>query len=260
VIRIKNLIPLISFFFLVLIIVSEFGPQRIIVFDSLKTFLEIFTYPAKISNLIISSQRISAENLRLKTENTLLNYEVGHLIEMKNENDRLTGLLDLKKSSKFYLVAAQVIARDPDNWASTVIINKGRQDKVREDAVVIGQKGLVGIVAETGLTTSRVLLVNDPNFNSACFLERSRVQGLLTGSLFGDCRLHFLSRKDDIAVGDTVLTSGLTLETSKSVFPPGLIVGKVKFVGEESSGVGKYCLVSPVEELAKLTEVLIIIP
>jgi len=262
VIKLSKFIPLASFFLLLLVIVSLSTnlPQRIVAFDFLKVPLAIFVYPAQSVREIIFSYRTERENIRLKRENTILNFEMTRLEQLQNENNRLRELLDLKSTNKFSIVAANVIARDPDNWASTIIIDKGAQARVKSDCVVIGQLGLVGIVTEAGLTTSRVMLINDPNFNCAALLERSRAQGLLSGSLFGGCRMHFFSREDDVVKGDTVLTSGLTMESRQSLFPKGILIGRVKYAGEESSGLGKYCLVEPAEKLVRLEEVLVIIP
>lgn len=261
-IRINKFIPLISFFLLLLIILSftRILPERIVAFDFLKVPLSFFVYPGQVVKEIIFSYNTKWENGRLKRENSILNFEVARLKETLNENSRLRELLALKSSGRFLVVAANLIARDPDNWASTIIIDKGRQSKVKEDCIVIGKSGLVGIVTEAGLTTSRAMLVNDPNFHCAAIIERSRAQGLLSGSLFGGCRLHFFSREDDVVVGDMVLASGLTIESSQSLFPKGVIIGEVKYVAEESSGLGKYCLVEPVEKLVRLEEILVIIP
>lgn len=261
-IRIKKSIPLISFFLLIFLILSFplFFPQTNTILDFLKFPIKIFTYPGKIIEQVLYLEETHQENIQLKRENALLNYKVARLLNMRNENIRLSQLLDLAKTQTFNFVAANVIARDPDNWISSVIIDKGQNAKIKEDAVVIGQKGLVGIVTDAGLTTSRVILINDPNFNCASLIERSRVQSLLSGSIFGGCRLRFLSRGDDVAIDDVVVTSGLTLEATRSLFPKGIVIGKVKFIGEESSGLGKYCLVTPIEQLTRLEEVLVIIP
>lgn len=261
-IRIKKLTPLISFFLLLFIILSfsvNLG-GRSVVFDFLRLPLKVFTYPGTILEEIIFSKIIKNENEQLKEENTLLNYKISRLLNMKDENIRLKELLEMKRISKFRFVVAGVVARDPDNWNSTLIIDKGQEAGVVRDCVVIGQRGLVGIVSDAGITTSRVILINDLSFNCAVSIERTRVQGLLSGSIFAGCRLSFISREDDIVIGDVVLTSGLTLENSRSLFPKAIVIGKVKYIGEESSGLGKYCLVEPIEQLHKLEEVLVIIP
>jgi rod shape-determining protein MreC len=261
VIRIKQFIPLISFFLLVLFILSlpVFSPQRSAFFDFLEVPLKIFSYPSQVFKSVFFAGLVKHENERLKRENAVLHYTLAQLLEMKNENIRLKELLKLQPVSAFNLVIASVIARDPDNWTSTLIIDKGKDARVREDCVVIGKEGLIGIVSDAGLTTSRVTLINDPNFSCAVELSRSRVQGLLSGSLFGGCRLRFLAKEDDVALNDMVITSGLNLGTSKSLFPRGIVIGKVRFIGEEFSGLGKYCVVEPVEKLGRLEEVLVII-
>ncbi len=261
-IQIKKFIPLGSFFLLLVIILSFpfLLPGHSWVFDFLKLPLKFFTFPASIAKEIIFVKEVTAENTRLKRANAILSYKLAQLLEMKNENLRLKELLNLKSSSRFNFVVAQVIAKDASNWMSTLVVNKGKEANIKEDYVVMGSSGLLGIVSDAGLSTSRIMLINDPNFNAAVMIERTRVQGLLSGSLFGGCRLRFLSKEDEVAIGDLVITSGLNLEASSSLFPKGIPVGKVKFVGEEFSGLGKYCLLEPIENINKLEEVLVIIP
>lgn len=261
-IQIKKFIPLVSFFLLLVIILSFpfLLPGHSWFFDFLKLPLKFFTFPGSIAKEIIFVKEIAGENVRLKKANAVLNYKLGQLLEMRNENLRLKALLDLKSTSTFNFVVAQVIAKDASNWMSTLVVNKGKEANIKEDCVVIGRNGLLGIVSDAGLSTSRIMLINDPNFNAAVMIERTRVQGLLSGSMFGGCRLRFLSKEDDASIGDLVITSGLNLEASSSLFPKGIPVGKIKFIGDEFSGLGKYCLLDPVENINRLEEVLVIIP
>ena len=48
------------------------------------------------------------------------------------------------------------------------------------------------------------------------------------------------------------VTSGLNL-----TYPQGILLGKVKWVGMESSGLGKFAILEPVVKVASLEEVLI---
>ena len=58
-----------------------------------------------------------AENATLKVR----------LTELRKENMRLRKMLELQDALSYEMIAAEVIARDPDSWFNMVTINKGKK-------------------------------------------------------------------------------------------------------------------------------------
>jgi rod shape-determining protein MreC len=184
----------------------------------------------------------------------IMKQRVNNANEIYLENMRLKSLLDFKKQSEYKLVAARVIGRSPDNWSSMVIIDKGKDCSIKRGMVAITPLGLVGRVIEVTGSTAKIMLINDPNFSVSSIVQRSRQEGLVSGTLGGVLMMKYLPNEADIEVSDVVLTSGLT-----EMYPKGLPIGSVIEVGEEFSGLTLYALIKPAANLGNCEEVLVII-
>lgn len=195
------------------------------------------------------------QNERLKKETDLLRHKLNAANEIYLENKRLHNLFYFKQKSPYKLIAARVIGRPADSWSSVIIIDKGRFNGIKPDMVAINYLGLVGRVIETTVSTSKIMLINDPNMGVSCIVQRSRQEGLVCGTLGSDLIMKYLPKEADINVSDPIITSGLT-----DAYPKGLLVGTVIDVGDEFSGLTRYCLIKPAVNLSSIEEVLIIIP
>jgi len=220
----------------------------------------IARFPFRIISLSLNSLNdisklfyIDSEKLALKRRSFSLERKLIELREISLENKRLKDLLDLRSNAAKSSIAALVIGRDPNNWASVVFIDKGKRDGVVKDMAVVSNQGLVGRVREVGKNFSKVMLINDVDSKVAGLLQQTREQGLLVGTPEGRCKLIYLSLEADVKKGDTVLTSG-----AGSIYPKGMLVGEVVHVAKERGRLSKYAIVKPYAELSKLEEVLCI--
>jgi rod shape-determining protein MreC len=204
---------------------------------------------------IIFYHRNMVQAERLQNSIDLLRLRLFDLRELSQENVRLKNLLNFKQKSPLHLLSARVIGRSIDSWSSSVIIDKGRYNGIKSGMVVISPKGLVGSVVESIDNTSKVLLINDPNQGIFCIVQRSRQEGLVSGTLGSNLIMRYLPDESQIAVGDVIITSELS-----QVYPKGLLVGRVVSIGREFSGLNCYALVKPVVDLTSIEEVLVIIP
>ncbi len=192
---------------------------------------------------------------QLRKEVQWCKMKLNEATEAARENTRITGLLALKQKSAMRFVAARVIGRAPDSWSSSLIIDKGAQQSIKNNYVVINYEGLIGRVVKANAKTSKILLMNDPAFSVSAMVQRSRQEGLVSGALGGLLLMKYLPLESDIVPGDMVISSGLT-----EIFPKGLVIGKVVEVNEEFGGLSKYALIKPAVNLSSIEEALIIIP
>lgn len=192
---------------------------------------------------------------RLNKELEILRRRLFDLRELEQENVRLRGLLNFKQKSTLRLVSARVIARSPDSWSSSVIIDKGKFNGVRRGMAVINGQGLVGRVAESVDYSSKVILINDPSQGISSIVQRSRQEGLVSGSLGSNLIMRYLPEDAQITIGDIIVSSELS-----QVYPKGLLIGKVVNIAKEFSGLSLYAVVKPAADLSSLEEVSVIIP
>ncbi|MFH0917866.1 MAG: rod shape-determining protein MreC [Candidatus Omnitrophota bacterium] len=192
---------------------------------------------------------------QLRNDVDLLRWRLFDLREVTQENARLKNLFNFKQKSSLRLVAARVIGRSPDSWSSSLIINKGKYSGIKSGMVVTTPRGLVGTIIENTDDTSKVLLINDPNQGISSIVQRSRQEGLISGTLGTNLIMRYLPDEAAIMVGDIIITSELS-----QVYPKGLLVGRVVNIGREFSGLNRYALVKPSVDLNNIEEVFVIIP
>jgi rod shape-determining protein MreC len=194
------------------------------------------------------------ENERLKKEISALKFRINAAQELYLENRRLKNLLSFKQNSPLSLIAARVIARDPSNWSSVIIIDKGRRDGVRSSLAVITERGLVGKVVEAAESTSKILLIIDPNVGVSAVIQRNRQEGLISGTLENLLIMRYLSTDIDIKISDVIITSGLS-----QIYPKGVIIGRVSEIETEFSGLSRFAMIKPEVNFSSLEEVLVVV-
>jgi rod shape-determining protein MreC len=150
-------------------------------------------------------------------------------------------------------IPAEVVGEDPSSWFRTIIINKGSEDQIARGMGVVTEEGIVGQVSKVSAKLAQVLLIVDYSSNVDTLLRRTRAKGILEGKAEGICQLKYLSRLEDVKVGDEVVTSGIG-----GIFPKGLVVGVVKSVEKKSYGMFQKVLVTPKVDFGKLEEVLVL--
>ena len=199
----------------------------------------------------------SAETEELRERMRDLEGELVLLEEFRLENERLRALLEYRDSQdQSRLLLARVIGRDPGNWFSTIRLNRGAQDGVRQDAVVVLPSGLVGRVLAVAEHSSDVLLITDARSGVGTLVQDTRVPGVVKGSLDRSGHLHmsYLTREEHIVPNQAVVTSGLG-----GVFPKGIPVGRIVSVSNDPSGLTRSAQVVPMVDFDHLEEVFIVL-
>jgi len=201
--------------------------------------------------------KIRSENEELKKTIEKLREENAVLKEYREENIRLKKLLDLKETlnEHYDLTAARVIGRNPENWYSTLTIDKGFRHGIKKNMPVINERGVVGRIANVSANTSEVLLITDREGAVAALIQQTRTPGVVEGLGPNTDELQLIHLPYDAPVGKNhvVITSGLG-----GVFPKGLRIGYVKGVYPEANGLMKRAVVEPFVDFDRLEEVMIV--
>jgi len=194
------------------------------------------------------------QNLKLREETDALKAQLLTQEEHSSENERLRALLGLKSRSSFKTKAAFVIGKDFNSFRPYLILDKGASSAIKKYDPVLTPAGLVGKCLELGRYSSKIILINDPDLSVPSLNVRTREQGLVSGALDGRCKLRFLDADSDIKEGDLIVTSGLNM-----TYPVGIVIGKVRLVGIESSGLGKFAILEPAVRVSSVEECLIVV-
>jgi len=230
-----------------------------VVFSGIRNLtVNIFTSPVKIYRQIgqffQSKNELVKENKALRKKVGDLSLEISRLEDVSEENKRLSSLLDFKKGFGFRTVSAEVIARGPENWTGSFVIDKGIADGIKGQAAVCSSKGLLGKVAEAGKNTSFVLLVTHPNFKAGGVIRGSRINGVVVGTGGGSAKMMFIPMDADVKKGSIVTTSDLS-----KIFPKGILIGEVLSVHVSKTGLYKYAMLKPFAKPFVTEEVLCIL-
>lgn len=180
-----------------------------------------------------------------------LESEVNRLQETAKENERLRKILEFRDVLAGPKIAARVIGWDPSPWRKTMILDKGAQQGIYKDMTVVAPDGLVGRVIEVGPSTSRVIMIIDSDSRVSAIAEESRAQGILTGQGTMELTLEYLELENNVAVGETVATSGLN-----GLFPKGIRIGKITSLGKDATGLHLQAKINSFVRFSKLEEVL----
>jgi rod shape-determining protein MreC len=148
-------------------------------------------------------------------------------------------------------VLAQVIGRGANSNSKEIFISTGIEDGVMAGMPVITPDGIVGKVQASYPKAALVMLITDPEAGVGALLAGSRAGGILKGTGRAQCRLDYVSHEVDVAVGETVFTSG-----NDRVFPKGLRVGEVVKLDRDTDF--QEIQVKPFAALDRLEEVLVI--
>ena len=167
-------------------------------------------------------------------------------------------LAEAAKTLKLKTQSAPVIARDPSGLLHTIVLGTGAKDGVLLDDVVISDQGVVGRVSEVGNNYSKVLLVNSSSAVSA-LVQGSRAAGIVRGQYGDTLVMDWILQTEDVKVGDVVIAAGLAIGNDlKSLYPKGLILGKVVEVTKGENGTFQRAILVPAVDLRHLETVLVV--
>jgi rod shape-determining protein MreC len=201
----------------------------------------------------VGLRQVRRENEELKRQLAIAQVEVQQQRAFAERSRSFEQLLELREHVPLQTVAAEIIGAGASQDFRTVTIDKGSYEGLRKDMAVIAPAGVVGRIVVPSARAAKVQLLIDRNAAAGALIERSRAQGVVIGAGDGRLLMDYVSETADVAVGDTVVTSGID-----GIFPKGFVIGRVEAV-EKSGGAYKRIVVRPAADVSGLEEVLVIV-
>ena len=207
---------------------------------------------------ILSFFSLTRANTELTQRNLYLERQVAQLSDQLVKVTKDSSLIhqgQLQMLADYKLIPAKVVSNTIDKSDNFMTIDKGAADGVRKDMGVACGNGVVGIVYLVASHYSVVIPVLSTKSNISC-----RIQGR---GYFG--YLHWQGGPSDIAyvddvprhahfrLYDHVVTSGYS-----SVFPPGILVGKILHVYNSADGLSYRLQVKLSTDFGNLRDVCVI--
>ena len=201
-------------------------------------------------------ETIMQENEDLKQKNSELETILREFEMLKAENTTLQQYMNLTdKYASYQTIPAYVINKDVSNFSSTLILNVGTKDGIRENMTVIADKGLVGHVISVTENTCKVQVIIDSASTVSCTISTTNESIICKGTLENDqvLRASYIPTGAELIQGDSVYTSGVG-----GIYPKGIIIGTVKEIVTTSNITDRYAIVEPAVDFSKVDTVLII--
>lgn len=170
--------------------------------------------------------------------------------EISKENERLKEALAFRDANGTQGIAARVIRWDPASWRKMMVLDKGTRDGIKKDTAVAVLEGLIGRILESGPSTSRLILLIDPDSRVSAITNDSRAQGIMAGNGSDSLKMIYLELESGVQVGETVLSSG-----TSGLFPKGIPIGKITAIEKDFDGLHLNAVVQPFVRFSKLEEV-----
>ena len=203
-------------------------------------------------------EELQAQNKELESELESLEAENEALKGDEDELSTLRNFYSMESQLASYTkVGARVIGTTSTNWNQSFTIDQGSKNGIKVDMNVITDKGLVGIVTEVYDSYSVVTTMIADNSNVSAMDERTKdlciVEGDITLMDSGIVKLSRIKTNAQMQSGDKVVTSNIS-----SKYLPGLLVGYVKDITTDDSGLSKSGNLIPAADFDHLTDVIVI--
>ena len=193
---------------------------------------KIYEYRSDVTTFFSMSQN----NKRLTERNLMLEQEVKTLSQYIARNNGDSLVLDKYQKQMlkdFRLIPAKVISSSLDKEDNLITLDKGKADGIHEDMGVACGIGIVGVVYMASDHYSIVIPVINKNSNISVTIKKRGYFGFLhwKGGPADIAYIDDVPRHAKFALGDYVVTNGYS-----SIFPSGIMVGKILHVFNSSDG------------------------
>lgn len=197
-------------------------------------------------------------NAELTQRNLYLEQQVRKLSEQLATATKDSGWAhrnELALLKGYHLIPAKVVSNTVARHDNLITIDKGTADGVCKDMGVACGNGVVGIVYLTSPHYSIVIPVLNIESNISCRIRGRGYFGYLhwTGGDIRKAYVEDVPRHARFRLYDEVETSGYS-----SVFPPGILVGKILHVYNSTDGVSYRLQVQLSTDFGKLRDVCVI--
>lgn len=206
----------------------------------------------------VSLVGVQRDNERLQAENAQLRMQLLAATQLAGRAERLQKLLDLRSQVLSDTTAAQVIGLEVSRQFRVMRLRLDRGGaEIKPGMPVLSAGGIVGRILRVVGPYSDVQLSTDPRSSVDVLLPRTGSRGVLKGVTNDSnyvSRIEYLVQKDEVQVGDEVVTSGLG-----GIFPPDMAVGRVVRLRKSAASMYQEVEVAPVVDFGKLREVMIVL-
>lgn len=251
---------LIVLFFLMYQTYNEQGTSRF------QMAVQTITYPVQTSvqsvvstikntwNSYINLIEVNEENKLLKQQLLNMDEKLNKHIENSVQFFRLRSQLLFAQKKAHKEIFSEIIGESADNTHQIRLINRGSNQLLQRNYIVIRKEGLVGRIQSVSPYQSSVQLIIDHRSRVPALIQRNRVRGLIYGTHDG-MEMRQINQHAKIKIGDRVISSGLG-----NLYPKGILIGWVSGINHEPHELFKTARLDSAVDFNQIEEVFTILP
>lgn len=222
-----------------------------------KAASDIFAPVGRFMSDVKNFGKTKAQIAELKLANAKLKQEAAFSSDTKGQLAQLKSVLDLAGRGGFKTVSARVIGRGSSStFSQTITLDAGTGSGIRKNMTVISENGLVGVVKDSTINSSIVLLMSDPTFRIGVRVARTQSVGVLMGEGGGSYTLELLDPAGTMQVGDSLISIG---SDNNRPYIPGLPVGAITKVDHTTTSLTQRATVKSFANLNDLGVVSVVL-
>jgi rod shape-determining protein MreC len=153
-----------------------------------------------------------------------------------------------------------VIVRPSSAFEQEIVVAAGSRDGVVVNAPVVTAAGFVGTVTSVTEDAARVRLLTDESSAVSAVDLHTGASGIVRPGQSGDALvLDRVSKKENVREGDEIITAGWRSAGLASLYPKGIPIGRVSFVGRLSTDLWQQVLIVSDVDFSALDAVLVLV-
>ena len=199
------------------------------------------------------------QNKALKQEIAELNKELADYAATKQKLEDLQEFVGIREQHPDMVLSSpcKVTGYMTNDPFCAFTIDQGSAEGISLYDPVVTDLGLVGVITSLGEHTAEVTTIFSPQVSVAAYCSTTKDHGVVTGTvsdaLDGKCRLLYLEKETNIKQDKVILTSG-----ENGLFPKGYVIGYVKDVQVDDTGLTAAAVLEPASEIADLSMVIVV--
>lgn len=180
-----------------------------------------------LSGGLYNSANNISQYFNLKSQNEILaeeNNRLRNILAISSKSMTESEIDSTVNSNHYRFTKATVIKNSYSNTNNYLLINKGKNDSIKQDFGIISSKGLIGIVDNASSNYSRVISILNSTSKINAQLQKSNHFGTLQwdGKTPEIVQLVDVPKTAPVTIGDTIITGGRSI-----IFPKGILIGTV---------------------------------
>ena len=231
-----------------------------------QSVVQTLTYPLQASvnsvastfknlwNSYISLIDVNEDNKLLRRELQDMEEKMNRHIENSVQFLRLRDQLLFASKKITEKIFAEIIGESADNNHDISLINRGSNQLVQRNYIVLRKEGLVGRIQSVSPFQSSVQLITDHRSRVSSLIQRNRIRGLIYGTHKG-LEMRQINQHANIKIGDRVISSGLG-----GLYPKGLLIGWVRKIRRQEHELFKTAILDSAVDFNQIEEVFVIVP